>query len=143
MSPASAEPRQPLVLLADDDPDFLRVFADGLRRSGFDVIPALSTEEALDAASDLPRPLDILVADINLGDGWGASLALSVSDLQPEARVVYISGSAESDPVLKQAVEDHMTFLAKPFTVAELAEAMRGLLERSAAGPGAEAGEGQ
>lgn len=126
-SAPSDEP-QPRVLLVDDDPAFLRVFGAGLARSGFDVVTAGSFQEALDRAGEPGPPLDVLVADINLADGWGARLALAVAPLQPSAKVVYISGYAATDPILKEGIEDHMEFLGKPFEVDELAERVRKVL---------------
>lgn len=125
---AASGASRPRVLLVDDDLAFLRVFGDGLERSGFDVVTAGSFQEALDRAGEPGPPLDVLVADINLRDGWGARLALALAPLQPDAKVVYISGYAASDPILKEGIEDHMVFLGKPFEIEELAETVRGVL---------------
>jgi DNA-binding NtrC family response regulator len=132
VSQTSDDP-EPLVLLVDDDEDFLKVFALGLERSGFEVEATPSAQAAYDWVAGLERPVDVLVADINLADGWGASLALSIRQMQPDVKVVYISGYTRSDPILAQGIEDHMTFLAKPFEIEELAAAVRGALE--GAGP--------
>ncbi|MGD2068885.1 MAG: response regulator [Gemmatimonadota bacterium] len=113
----------PIVLLADDDRQFLKTFSGGLERFGFRVVPAASVDEALARASEFPRP-DILVADIELGDGWGATLALDVQRLDPRIKVMYISGHAGGDPILRQGIEEHMVFLDKPFTVPQLVEAI-------------------
>lgn len=120
---------RPRVLLVDDDVDFLHVFGIGLERSGFDVVTAGSFQEALDRASEPGPPMDVLVADINLQDGWGARLAMALAPLQPDAKVVYISGYAATDPILKEGIEDHMAFLGKPFEVEELADKVRSVLE--------------
>lgn len=127
---ASAQPgaSRPRVLLVDDDVAFLRVFSAGLERSGFDVVTAETFQEALDRAGEPGPPLDVLIADINLPDGWGARLALALAPLQPQAKVVYISGYAATDPILKEGIEDHMVFLGKPFEVEELADKVRAVL---------------
>jgi DNA-binding NtrC family response regulator len=116
------------VLLVDDDETFLRTFGAGLTRSGFDVVTAASFQDALDRAGEPGPPLDVLVADINLQDGFGARLAMALAPLQPGARVVYISGYAATDPVLRDGIEGHMSFLGKPFEIEELAETVRSVL---------------
>lgn len=126
----------PRVLLVDDDTALLRVFGPGLGRLGFDMTTAASFQEALDRASEPGRVVDVLVADINLQDGWGARLALAIAPLQPDAKVVYISGYAATDPILKDGIEGHMTFLGKPFEIEELAETIRSVL------PGAKQDQG-
>lgn len=128
-STESSESR-PRVLLVDDDLTFLRIFGEGLEKSGFDVLTADSFQEALDRAGDPGPPLDVLVVDINLADGWGAGLVQALVPMQPAAKVVYISGYAATDPILKEGIEDHMAFLAKPFEIEELAETVRDVLRR-------------
>ena len=129
-TPASSRGSSARVLLVDDDAAILRVFGPGLTRYGFDVTTAGSFQEALDRASEPGPPLDALVIDINLQDGWGARLALAISPLHPTAEVVYISGATTTDPILREGIEDHMTFLGKPFDIEQLAEALRAVLER-------------
>lgn len=128
-STESSESR-PRVLLVDDDLAFLRSFGEGLETSGFDVLTAGSFQEALDRAGDPGPPLDVLVVDINLADGWGARLVQALGPMQPAAKVVYISGYATTDPILKEGIEDHMAFLGKPFEIEELAETVRDVLRR-------------
>lgn len=127
-SEESSSGQPPVVLLVDDDEDFVRVFSNGLRRADLKVISATSAQEAHEIASSLDR-LDVLVADINLKDGWGSTLALTIRQIHPAAEVIYVSGYAVSDPVLREGIEDHMAFLGKPFGVSELVEAIRRALD--------------
>ena len=114
----------PLVLLADDDLQLLDTLTRGLERSGYRVRPAESVADAMEKVGEPPMP-DVLVTDIELGDGWGATLAFEVRKLDPAIPVVYISGHAGGDPVLRHGIEKHMEFLDKPFTVDELVAAIR------------------
>jgi DNA-binding NtrC family response regulator len=88
------------------------------------VFTASSSEEAMERAGAVPD-LDVMVLDINLPDGFGSSLALALRQVQPESRVVYMSGYARHDPILQQGIEEHMVFLDKPFTIADLAATIR------------------
>lgn len=124
MCPTPDESRSLRVLLVDDDDNVLNVFRSGLELHGFQVFTASSTEEAMERANAL-EDLDVFVVDINLPDGFGSSLALALRQVHPESKVVYMSGYARHDPILSQGIEEHMTFLNKPFSIAELARTVR------------------
>jgi len=118
------EPTSLRVLLVDDDVNVLNVFRSGLELHGFEVFAASSGEEAMERAGAVSE-LDVMVLDINLPDGFGSSLALALRQVHPECAVVYMSGYARHDPILQQGIEDHMAFLNKPFSIAELAQTIR------------------
>jgi two-component system cell cycle sensor histidine kinase/response regulator CckA len=113
------------VLLVDDDLNILNVFRSGLELHGFKVYTASSSQDAMDRASTVTEPLDVLVVDINLPDGFGSSLALALHEVHPQTKIVYMSGYTQHDPILKQGIEEHMVFLNKPFSIAELASTIR------------------
>jgi two-component system cell cycle sensor histidine kinase/response regulator CckA len=118
-------PRVPPVALAvDDDPQILRLIVRGLEAEGFDVRAAHSRAEAEQAVEEAGS-IDLLVTDIFLGDGWGGDLAFRLQEEYPNLAVVFISGRAGEDPILRHGIQDHMVFIEKPFTLVELAEAVR------------------
>lgn len=124
MNPPNDDPRPLRVLLVDDDVNVLNVFRSGLELHGFQVFEASSGEEAMDRAGEIDD-IDVMVLDINLPDGFGSSLALQLRQVHPTSGVVYMSGFARHDPILQQGIEEHMAFLNKPFSIAELAETVR------------------
>ena len=65
-------PRQPVVLLVDDDEAFLRVLGKALQRRGFEVLTATDAESALAAAA--ANGPDHAVVDLKLGDDSGLDL---------------------------------------------------------------------
>lgn len=71
-SPAAARARR--VLLVDDDPVNLLVFAEHLRHAGFEVVPVQSVAEAEQAIGQ--ERFDLVLTDMNLGPGGkGSELA--------------------------------------------------------------------
>jgi CheY-like chemotaxis protein len=114
----------PVALAVDDDPQILRLIVRGLKAEGFDVRAAHSRAEAEQAVEDAGS-IDLLVTDIFLGDGWGGDLAFRLQEKYPNLAVVFISGRAGEDPILRHGIQDHMVFLEKPFTLVELAEAIK------------------
>ena len=116
-------PKGPIALAVDDEPQVLRLISRCLRKEGFHVLPAHSRAEAEQAVEKAPS-IDVLVTDIFLGDGWGGELAFALQQRFPNLAVVFVSGRAREDPILRHGIQDHMIFLEKPFSVVQLSEAV-------------------
>ena len=114
----------PVALAVDDEPQVLKLMAQGLEAQGFEVLSAHSRAEA-EQVADQADSLDVLVTDIFLGDGWGGELAFHLQETHPGLAVVFISGYVGEDPVLRHGIQSHMVFLEKPFTIAQLLEAVK------------------
>jgi len=129
--------RPPVVFFVDDDDGVRTVTAKILRRHGFQVLEAASAEEASRFMEGLTEPIDVLLMDIVLPDGWGGTLAQRLREMHPEMAVVYTTGYAASDPVLSSALRDAPYVLRKPFTSEELMDVVRRALADQ---PGSQAG---
>jgi len=117
--PKDAE-RHPVVFFVDDEPGIRGSFATLMRRRGFKVLEAGSAEEASRLIEIFPDPIDVLLMDINLPDGWGGTLAQALLEEHPEMVVIYTTGYATEDPILSGALNDAPYVLRKPFTSEEL-----------------------
>jgi DNA-binding NtrC family response regulator len=118
----------------DDDPDVLASLKKGLSRAGYEVRVAASGSDALALLEDERSAFDVAVVDLLLPDAWGPQLAVAHSQLQPNLKVVYISGHGEDDAVLKATTtqSDDVAFLAKPFDLNDLIELIQKKLGASA-----------
>jgi two-component system cell cycle sensor histidine kinase/response regulator CckA len=114
----------PVALAVDDEPQILRLIVRCLEFEGFQVLTAHSRAEAEQAVEDAGS-IDVLVTDIFLGDGWGGELAFTLREERPTLPVVFISGRAAEDPILRHGIQEDMVFLEKPFTIVALADAVR------------------
>lgn len=123
-------PDTPVAIAVDDEPQVLRLIARGLETEGFTVLAAHSRAEAEGLLESI-RKVDVLVTDIFLGDGWGGDLAFRLQEKHPDLAVVFISGRADQDPVLRHGIQDHMVFLEKPFTIVELVGAVKKVWEEA------------
>ena len=116
------------VLVVDDDRQVRRFVAEALRGQGFIVTDVSNGAAGLDALRE--GRFDLLVADFAMPGMNGAELVRRARELQPDLRVLIVSGYADSaalDDVLRGA-----RLLRKPFAVAELAAAVTEILGRRA-----------
>jgi PAS domain S-box-containing protein len=127
-----SEPVEPggLILLVDDEAPLRNLFARSLRADGYVVVEASGPAEALAACAE--QVFDLLITDGLLPDGGGAALAAAAVARHPDLAILHISG-AGADAFPRSDATIRVDFLAKPFTVEQLAESARRLLHRRSA----------
>jgi two-component system, cell cycle sensor histidine kinase and response regulator CckA len=120
MSEHRPETAPPVVFFVDDEEGIRSTWSLVLRKHGYRVVEAGTAEEAIWFIEAFTEPIDVLLMDINLPDGWGASVAQRLREVHPEMSVVYTTGYAESDPILSGALNDAKHVLRKPFSSEQL-----------------------
>ncbi len=117
------------VLVADDEAALRQAVVQILRTSGYKVLEAQSSTEALEMAQQHAGKLDVLLTDVVMPGLRGPELARRVAKAHPEVQVVYMSGYAEgfSDAQLPA----NSAFLQKPFRFATLLDQLK-LVRRKA-----------
>jgi CheY-like chemotaxis protein len=110
------------VLVVDDEAEVRDVVRRLLQRMGHDVAVAPDGAEALDALR--AGGFTLLVTDLLMPAMSGTELAKRARALDPNLRVIYISGFTDEQVGLGGTAGPRERFLAKPFTAAELAEAI-------------------
>ncbi|MFT4099838.1 MAG: ATP-binding protein [Burkholderiaceae bacterium] len=119
------------VLLVEDDADVRVATRNLLAAMGCEVTECPNAESALDllsTAQRLDRPYRLLLTDIALGAGGsGLDLARHAQRHLPSLSVVVMSGFPDQTP----GAASDAPLLRKPFTRAELAEAMMRSLQSS------------
>ena len=117
------------ILFVDDDEALRTLAARFLSRMGHRVLAAANAGEALLIAESHGRPIDLLVADVVMPIMDGYTLARRLAAILPGMAVLFVSGHPE------RAADGDAAgrFLAKPFTEAQLVQAVSEALERRAA----------
>ena len=122
---------EPLVLIADDDPDIRDLVGFRLERAGCTVIRAADGEEALRLAEQTPP--DVCVLDVMMPklDGLGVTRALRDSTTTERVPVVLLTARAADDDVTRGFDAGADDYLRKPFSPQELASRVERVLGRS------------
>jgi PAS domain S-box-containing protein len=117
------------VLLVEDDDALRELGRNILRSSGYTVREANNGQQAMQVVRDYPGTIDLLIADVVMPYLGGRALAKSVLALEPDIRVLLVSGHP-SDAAMSQGVrEADFPFLKKPFTPIALAQKVREVLD--------------
>jgi len=122
------------ILLVEDE-DMVRAVAErALTRQGYTVVTAGEGEEALGllaAQADSEQQFDMIVSDVVMPNMDGPTMARHVRKHYPELPILFMSGYAEEQ--LRKSINlDKVNFLPKPFSVAQIAEAVGATLAEHA-----------
>ncbi|HCK80460.1 MAG TPA: response regulator transcription factor [Candidatus Competibacter sp.] len=114
--------RQPNLLLVDDDPVFCRALGLALGRRGFAVTVAHDGAAALCQAR-IESP-DYAVVDLNLDGDSGLRLIPSLLTLDPDIRIVVLTGYASLATAVDAIKLGAINYLAKPADADEVVAAL-------------------
>lgn len=117
---AEKQRRQDSLLIVDDDGPLLDVLARSLA-ADFRVLTARSVDEAW---RHVEVGVDILVCDLRLADESGARLMQRATTARKIPRMIAMSGVATAADAFALAEAGALIFLEKPFTIAELRQAV-------------------
>lgn len=111
---------QPLVMVVDDDHDLCATLWDLLRERGFRVCLAHDEKEASERLKG--RDFKVVLIDMKLPSGDGASVFRIVRSSNPQARTVFITGyRGEMDQRITQALQEGADAVCyKPFDMTNL-----------------------
>ncbi len=136
--PTAAAPKPPdraslrgseSILLVDDEPA-LRILGENVLRSGgYRVALAASGEEALEFYRQAPVPPDLVVLDLGMPGMGGLRCLRELKAHDPRVKVVVASGYAPGVQARPSLEAGAAGFVAKPFRLVELLQAVRAALD--------------
>lgn len=111
------------VLLVEDEPMVRTVAERALTRHGYKVLTANNGEEALEII-DRGDEIALLISDVVMPLMDGPTMVREARKTRPKLPILFMSGYAEEQ--LRKSIDiANVAFLPKPFSVQELAEAVR------------------
>ncbi len=113
------------ILFVEDEASVRLIAAKSLRKKGYNVVEAEDGEEAFELLEDAEEPFDLMISDVVMPGMDGPTLLKKGRAMLGDARIVFISGYAEEEFSELLSEEPDVTFLPKPFTLAQLAEKVK------------------
>src|SRR5919205_1753478 len=122
------------ILVVDDEPEVRKLVGAMVSNFGATVLTADSGEHALTLYRNNKGPIELLITDVVAPGMSGPMLADKLTEIQPDLKVLYISGYDNTHVVQKYVVEKGHALLPKPFTVEEIKSKVNELLAPAARG---------
>jgi CheY-like chemotaxis protein len=117
------------IVVVEDEVALRMILQRVLTSAGYTVLLASNADEALSTCARHAGPIHLLLTDVVMPGMSGLALVREIARTGPSLPVLFMSGYG--DTMLDQAVlpDVDLHFLAKPFTVAEVARKVRAALD--------------
>ena len=122
------------ILVVEDDARVRASTTDALREIGYTVIHVGSGQEALQTLAENPG-IALLFTDIVMPVMNGRKLAEEAVARMPQLKVIFTTGFTRNAVVHNGVLDHDVHFLAKPFTIEQLAAKLRDVLDTKQPGP--------
>ncbi|MFH0882585.1 MAG: response regulator [bacterium] len=112
--------RKPAMLIAEDEPDLLYLFQQGLEMIGAEVLTAEDGEKAWSIFSERKGRIDLVISDIFMPGLNGVQLMNRIKDHFPDVPVFLITGYAHLHTLVEESNAKPDAYLEKPFNLSDL-----------------------
>ena len=106
------------IILAEDDHDMRRFLAKALQNAGYDVVAFDNGRSAYERIRE--EPFTLLLTDIVMPEMDGIELARRASELDPDIKIMFITGFAAVALNSDSAAPKNAKVLSKPVHLREL-----------------------
>ncbi|NHZ48768.1 response regulator [Nitratidesulfovibrio liaohensis] len=111
------------ILVLDDEPIVCKRLKPAFQKAGYEV------ETCTDSATALQRiaeaPFDVVVTDLKMEGADGLQVVERTHQIQPQARIVVITGFATLDTAKESFRKGAFDFVAKPFKLGDILDCVR------------------
>ena len=123
------------ILLVDDEEDLRDINQAFLTSAGYTVITACNGKETLEQLQAHARQFDLILTDLNMPGMSVDAYIGGITALNPDAKIIAISGYFSIAEIAKKAPEGITSFLGKPYYRADLLRAVRDTLDNREQAP--------
>ena len=118
------------ILLAEDEPSILKLASKVLTTAGYTVLAAATPEEALRLAAEHSGEIHLLLTDVVMPGMNGQELARALLSLRPKLLRLFMSGYPADTMAESGFLPEGVSFIQKPFVVADLRAKVRETLDQ-------------
>ncbi len=122
------------ICLTDYQPLVLTMLGDFLRDLGHEVFCANSGEQMLQALDQSEKPIDLVIADLEMPGCSGNSLVRKLHELFPKIPIILMTGAALNLSPQDALASGVQAFLRKPIWLSELELLLARISHRDANG---------
>jgi len=119
---------QHTLLLVDDEKILRQIIASILRKEGYLVMEAATSDAAIDAVRRFGQKLDLLISDMMIPSVGGLHLLEELRKGRPELKAVFISGCTRDEICKDAPLPEGTAFIEKPFEGDALVSTVRQVL---------------
>ncbi len=119
------QPNGETILIVEDEDAIRANVRDCLQQLGYSVLEAASGETALQTCEIHEGKVDLIMTDLVMPGMNGRETAEQLAVRYPAIRLMYTSGYTDDGAARRELLQDGTIFLEKPYTVADLARAVR------------------
>jgi two-component system, cell cycle sensor histidine kinase and response regulator CckA len=118
-----------MVLVVEDEGAILKLTNRMLTDLGYTVLTAGNPTEAIRLAHENAGGIRLLLSDVIMPDMNGRDLAAEILSFLPELKCLFMSGYSVNAISTKGVLDEGVNFIQKPFSMRNLAEKIREVLE--------------
>ncbi len=121
------------ILVVDDNKDIRTVTVAMLKRYGYNLLEAGSSQKAIEIFKSHDGTIHLVLSDVVMPETNGPEMVKKLLDLQSEIKVVFMSGYAEDDIIqddVFKIIHSDNPLIEKPFTFDEIGLIIRQQLDK-------------
>src|SRR5688572_29839516 len=127
--PTAAPPKNPTVLVVDDEEPILEAVAKVLQKEEMVVLCAKNGQEALDVLRR--QPVDVMVTDLRMPGMGGDDLLKAAKALTPEVEVIVMTAYGTVEAAVEAMKRGAYDFVAKPLKRAQVVASVSKALDKA------------
>ena len=121
------------ILIVDDEPLILQYCQEMIKSLGFSVLAAVSAKEAIQIYRKYNHVIDIAILDMVMPKMNGLQLFGVLQTINPEIKTIITTGYALDSRISEIIIKNSHQYLKKPYTLAQLANSIANLMDKSSA----------